>query len=257
MVILWNNKWVGEQEAVIPLQSEAVMYGLGAFETLRVNANGDIIALKEHIARLSQSITAIGMPIKVDNKRLEEMAQRVADKGKNGRQKMRIMVVPEGVMISSEPLIIDETIYKGVSLKSVVQNRPLPHVKSLSYLECLLAYREARTLGYFEALMVDASGMVYEGSRSNIFWFENDTLCTRSSGVLPGITRQLVIDYSPYNVSFSEISVSELGTRSEVFITSSTLGIVPVKRIDETHIPLEMNSRTESLWQLLQKSVYL
>ena len=257
MIILWNNHWVKPEEAVIPLQSEAVMYGLGAFETLRANKGGSVIRPEAHIDRLFLSLHSIGLSIAYTRDDILQMITRVAEKGKETLQRIKVMVVPEGISVSGEPLEIDSEIYKGISLKSVIQHRPLPNVKSLSYLECLLSYREAIEAGYFEALMVGENGEVYEGSRSNIFWFEDDILFTRDTGVLPGITRQLVIDESPYKVSYSMTGLDELKTRDEVFITSSTLGIVPVVKIDDTVLPGEGNHfRTKELWKRLQSLAY-
>ncbi|NQV38654.1 MAG: aminotransferase class IV [Candidatus Marinimicrobia bacterium] len=256
MNILWNNQWVKPEEAVIPLHSEAVMYGLGAFETLRANLGGDIIKPEAHIDRLFLSLDSIGLSHSYTIEEILLMLRRVAENGKSTMQRMKIMVVPEGIAVTSEVLKIDPTIYNGIALKSVVQHRPLPNVKSLSYLECLLSYREAIKEGYFEALMIGLEGEVYEGSRSNIFWFDEDILHTRDTGVLPGITRQLVLDQSPFDIEYSITNLDDLKTKDEIFITSSTLGIVPVSKIDDAIIQDDTFQHTGKIWNILQKKFY-
>lgn len=236
MIILWNNEWIKPDQATIPLFSEAVLYGLGAFETLRANPGPSIIEPAAHVERLFNSLDAIGLPIAYSQDDILAMLQKVAEQSPAHHQRMRLMVVPEGISISSESLIINPHVYKGVALKVVTQNRPLPTVKSLSYLECLLSYRSAQDDGYFEALMVDERGEVFEGSRSNIFWFEDQTLCTRDRGVLPGITRQLVLDSALFPIRYEIIRLPELLRKSEVFMTNTTQGVVPVVKIDESII---------------------
>ncbi len=258
MIILWNNQWKTADEAVIPLQSEAVMFGLGAFETLRANLGGQLIQAEAHIERLLDSLYAMDLNVSYSSSELLTMLEKVAYTGKDTIQRMKIIVVPEGVAVISEPLNIDSNVYNGVSLKSVIQHRSLPEIKSLSYLECLLSYRDAQSNGYFEALMVSKTGEVYEGSRSNIFWFEGETLVTRESGILPGITRQLVLDHAPFDTRFSGITLHELVKKDEVFMTSTTLGVVPVNRIDKFENVGEKSHRnTKKVWDIIRKKFYV
>ncbi|MFQ6605608.1 MAG: aminotransferase class IV [Fidelibacterota bacterium] len=237
MIILWNNDWVEKDEAQIPLLSPAVQYGFGAFETLRQNADGSVILPDEHVRRLTSSLEAIGLNSPFTLLEIRSMIDRIAQRGNGSLRRIKIIVVPEGVALLSEPIRIASEIYQGVAMKTVIQKRPLPEVKSLSYLECFLSYRDARNAGYFEALIVGPEGEVFEGSRSNIFWVDGKELFTREAEVLPGITRQLVIDLSSAPVRYASINVSELKRKEEVFITSSTLGIVPVTRIDDFSLP--------------------
>lgn len=257
MIILWNNRFVAESEATIPLLSEAVLFGFGAFETLRANADGMIIELDAHVERLRRSLDAIQLPVQVSPDELKAMVRRVVDKGSNGLQRLRILAVPEGIAVTSIPLNIDANVYGGVSVKTVVQHRAIPDVKSLSYLECLLSYREAGEAGYFEAFLVDRYGQVFEGSRSNIFWVNEGQVYTRESGVLPGITRRLVLDHVSPSAKFASIDTDGLKSADEVFMSSSTLGAVPVTSIDDTRIGNGVpGSVTESVMEALKKYYY-
>ncbi len=255
MLILWNNTWVDESEARISLLSPAVQYGFGAFETLRQNKDGSVILPGEHVRRLLSSLDAIGLSSSYTGSEIHSMVDRIAERGRGTLRRIKILVVPEGVALLSEPLVIQEEIYQGIALKAVVQNRPMPEVKSLSYLECYLSYIKARDAGYFEALMVGSKGEIFEGSRSNIFWVEGKTLFTRKAEVLPGITRQLVLDLSPVPVRFATIGLEELKGKEEIFLTSSTLGVVPVTGIEDIRIP-GPGKVTRRVWKILKREYY-
>jgi len=257
MIILWNNRFVRENEATIPLLSEAVLFGLGAFETLRAHSDGYIIELDAHIKPLHESLDSINLPLSTSEEDLKNQVISVVKKGKPGLQRLRILVVPEGVAVTSIPLEVPDSAYHGVSLKSVVQNRAIPKIKSLSYLECLLSYREAEKSGFFEALLVNSDGQVFEGSRSNIFWVIDGQTYTRESDVLAGITRKLVLDNIHPDAKFSNINIDKLKTADEVFMSSSTLGVVPVVQIDKDKIGNGNPGKvTRNIWDSLKRYYY-
>jgi len=233
MLILINDHWVSRENARVNLLSDAFMYGFGVFETLRTFGNRKVFRLKEHVDRLFASATAIGLAVKYSAPEIISMVNRVVAAADYPLQQLKIIATPEDLIIISTELIIDESVYAGASVISIVQHRALPHVKSLSYLECFLAYRRAQKAGCFEALLVDEAGYVYEGSRSNLFWFEGETLVTRKEGVLAGITRQAICDISPFPVAYANITLADLMKRSEIFLSNTTRGIVPIVKIDD------------------------
>lgn len=236
MIINWNNTFLSEQEATIPLLSEAVLFGFGAFETLRANRDGYVIKLDSHIKRLRRSLDAIELQLTVPDDDLKNRVHEVVKKQAGQYQRLRILAVPEGVAVIGFPLEISEDIYDGVKVMSVVQHRAIPSVKSLSYLECLLSYRKATRNGFYEALLVDNAGLVYEGSRSNLFWVENNTVFTPGSGMLMGITRQLVLENVRGKSEYRITDLETLKKADEVFLSGSTVGAVPVTTIDDLQI---------------------
>lgn len=233
-LVLINNEWVHESEAMVNLFSDAVMYGAGVFETCRTTPSRQVFKLDEHLDRLIRSAKQIRIPLSYSKTDITAMAEKVATASPSDVQKIKIIATLEDCIIISSELEIDESIYSGVAVKSVIQKRPLPDVKSLSYLECYLAYREAQDAGFFEALLTSLDGEVYEGSRSNLFWFdESGYLWTRKGEVLPGITRQTVMEISPFPVKYGTVELSKLIKKPEVFQTSSTRGIVPIVQLDD------------------------
>ena len=164
------------------------------------------------------------------------MLERVIKKSPHKLQRIKIIAIKEGIIISSTKIKIDPKIYNGISVKSIKRMRAIPEVKSLSYISSFLSHEEAVKKGYFEALLVDKNGEVYEGAYSNLFWFEGKTLCSRKEDVLPGITRKIVLKISPYKIKYKKIKLKDLIKKDEIFITQSIKGIVPVIKIDKKKI---------------------
>ncbi len=125
-----------------------------------------------------------------------------------------------------------------------ISDSPIHGVKSLNYLENIIARREARLKGYDEAVFLNERGEITEGTASNIFWVEKDTLYTPSveCGILPGIIREILLD----SVSALGLGVEEGGYYPEsmfnsrfAFLTNSLLGSVPISRLGNTEFPLD------------------
>jgi branched-subunit amino acid aminotransferase/4-amino-4-deoxychorismate lyase len=236
MLILINDQWMSKNEANINIFSESVMYGFGLFETLRTYREKRIPFLDKHISRLIKSAFEIELSVKYSADQIKNMVKKIVYKSEFELQRIRIMLIENKVIISSEELIIDKKIYNGVKINTVHLTRSLPHLKSNSYLECYLSYIKATQLGYFEALLLDEAEHIYEGSRSNIFWFEDKILCTRYDKVLPGIMRDFIINSSPFQICYKQIELKTLLKKNEMFLTNSIVGIVPIIKIDKNMI---------------------
>jgi branched-subunit amino acid aminotransferase/4-amino-4-deoxychorismate lyase len=114
---------------------------------------------------------------------------------------------------------------------------PLSRVKSLNYLDNLLAREEARRKGADEAILLNTRGFVAEGSASNVFLVGGEGLSTPSieSGALPGITRATVIELArEAGITCAEchVEATTLASAAEAFLTNSILGVMPLTRLD-------------------------
>lgn len=125
-----------------------------------------------------------------------------------------------------------------------ISNSPIHSVKSLNYLENIIARREARLKGYDEAVFLNERGEIAEGTASNIFWVANDILYTPSvkCGILPGIIRGILMD----SANTLGLGVEEGGFYPEsmtgsrfVFLTNSLSGSVLISRLGNTEFPLD------------------
>ena len=114
--------------------------------------------------------------------------------------------------------------------------RDTPEIKTTNYHSCLNAYQLAQEHEYFDAILVDGNQVVSEGSRSNLFWIKKDSLFTKETGVLPGVTRNTIIKHSPYAVKYGELNVLDFDWLSELFLTNSGSGIVPIVKVNNSII---------------------
>lgn len=257
IIVQINNKFVAPKDAKISIFSSA-MRGYGIFETLRTFGDKQILQAKEHVERLFHSAQKIDLKIPAGKEKIRKMLEKVALKSPHKNQRLKIIVLEKEIIISSIPLKINRKIYKkGVSCKSISCTRSMPEVKSISYLQSFLSHESAAKDGYFDAILLDEKHQVTEGAYSNIFWFENDTLCTRNENILRGITRDGILKISPFKIKFKAIKIQELKQKSEVFLTSSIYGIVPITKIDQSKIgTTEPCINTQKLMELFKETFF-
>jgi len=140
------------------------------------------------------------------------------------------------LIIYSSHLNLNQKIYEGISAITVEAFRDNPHLKTTNYHACFNAWELANDAGCFEAILMDKHGIFFEGSRSNLFWITNKKLFTREGDILPGITRQTIIDRSPFPIEFGILNLSEIIDIDECFLTNSGSGIIPVTQINGGNI---------------------
>ena len=255
MKILINNKFVSEGEAGVSILSPAFMYGLGVFETLRTY-NKKVFKAEEHVERLFSGISRLDIAVDYDKNEIVQMLDRIAKEEVSDPRKIKLIAIDKKIIITSEKLEINESVYDGVECLSTICKRSFPEVKTLAYLDSYLSHKKATEAGAYDAILVDDNGEVYEAAYANIFWFDGDNLCTRESGILPGITRDIVLKISPFNVTFQTLTLEELQDKEEVFLTQTTTGIVPITQIDETILNGgEVGQMTRQVIQLFQEIV--
>ena len=251
--VLFNNQWLDPDQAQINLQSDALMYGLGLFETLRTYSGKSLPLLDKHIQRLFTSLETFPIEIKYQPQQIAEMVQKVVAQSEHELQRIKIVAIPEGVMVSSHKLTLNPTTLKGITLKTTVLKRAMPEYKSTAYADCYISWQAAQNQGFFDALLIDTTTQVYESTRANIFWITKGQIVTRQDEILPGIIRSIIINDMPQSVKFSNGTLDDLFSADEVFITNSIIGIAPVIEIDGNHIgPANI---TNSLINELQKHI--
>lgn len=127
---------------------------------------------------------------------------------------------------------------EGVKVITTDITRCVPGAKSIDYIQAILALNNARNTGAAESLYVDIQERILEGTTSNIFAVINGQLVTPQDEILPGVTRDVVLDIvSPvFSPQLRAISRTEIYTADEVFLTSSNKEILPVSQIDDVVI---------------------
>src|SRR5881296_3534548 len=224
MWIYLNNRFVSKEEAKISVFDHGFLYGDGVFETLR-SYGGKVFMLSEHIARLEQSAARLHIPMPVKRSRLSA-------------------IVAESLVVIAKPFEpYPESFYTdGVSVAVVQTRRNLPealppHVKSLNYLNNILAKMEATALGAYDAVLLNHQGEVTEGTTSNVFVALGGRLLTPASdcGILAGITRNLVFRLArEFEIPTEEtrLTAADLPIADECFLTNTTVEVLPVTQVD-------------------------
>ncbi len=255
-LVYLNGNLVSENEAKVSVFDRGFLYGDGLFETMRAYA-GKIFRLDRHLRRLFQAARMLSLSIpggeeklredvygtlKANN--LEEAYLRLTiSRGEGGRGPDVADNFRASTVIVAKPLPLYPHRWYEEGVKAVVvkvrreETSPLSRIKSLNYLPNILAKLEARDKGAEEGLMLNSQGHLAEGAVSNIFLVRGGKLVTPSleSGVLPGITREAILELAPgqgLKASEREIRLTELKEAEEAFLTNSLREVLPLTRVD-------------------------
>ena len=255
-IVYLNGILVPRSLATISPFDHGFLYGYALFETMR-SYNSTIFRLERHLDRLSKAAATLGIDSQLASHNLERACYDVLTTNELADARLRLTVsAGEGDIIPNPatckgvtvfivarklaPLLPEqyEKGYRAV-VSSVRRNSqsPLSRLKTSCYLENIVAKQEARAAGADEAIMLNESGFVTEGSSSNIFLVDKGMLVTPSlsCGALPGITREAVLELSPslgIKTVETEIKLEALLQAEEAFATSSIIEIMPLTRID-------------------------
>jgi branched-chain amino acid aminotransferase len=232
-------------------------FGDSVYETLRT-VDGRPLRLASHLVRLRQSAERIGIAVPLPDAELTARLRALLDRAGHRDSFIRMIVTrgvgdisynfdrvkgPTIVMVAKPFEAYPETHYtQGVRLAvvSVRRNHRLaldPAIKSSNLLNSILAVREAQAKGAFEAILLNLDGEVAEGAGSNIFAVRTGRAITPplSAGILAGVTREIVMELAAeggFAVREETLSVADLMSADEVFITSSLKDVMPVQTID-------------------------
>jgi branched-chain amino acid aminotransferase len=261
-VKVWlDGRIVDGAEARIPVADHGLLYGDGIFEGIRIYG-GRVFRLDLHLARLAAGARAIGLELPGGLEALREILLTTAREFGASEAYVRLIVTrgegPLGVDPTACPsprviCIVDsiriyppETLARGLDLVTVGIRRPPadvldPRVKSLNYLNSVLAKLEARRRGADEALILNLAGQVAEASVANVFVVREGNLLTPppSDGALEGITRRSVLELaSRLGLPSAERTLGrmDLFAADEVFLTGTGARIVPVRSLDAARV---------------------
>jgi len=259
-IIYVNGEFVRQSEARISVLDHAVLYGDGVFDTV-VAWNGAIFELDAHVDRFFRSLAAVSLVSPVERgalvKLLGEAIARnglhnayvkwIATRGSNGTPLMDPKDCVPNLIIIARPYIhrFDETRRsQGIRLKTAAIRRPPghvldAHVKSLNYLNLVMAKLEAKAAGADEALLLDVHGRVCEAPGYNVFVLHGRQLKTPRRDILEGITRSTVMDIARQRgleVEACDLELYHAYTSDELMLCSTAGGILSAVEIDGRRI---------------------
>jgi len=262
--LIWQNgEFVAWDDAQVHVLSHGLHYGTGVFEGIRAYETEQgtaVFRMREHLERLEKSAQLYFMDLPFARDALREATHELIRRNKlrscyirplafrgYGEMGLYAQSAPIEVMIavwSWGAYLGEEGKKKGIrakvsSWRALSGESLIPHAKaSGQYLNSILAKTESAKAGYDEAILLDDTGNVSEGSGENIFLVRDGKLITpgHTSAILDGITRRSVIQIAGdlgYQVEERDIARAELYLADEVFFTGTAAELVPVREIDD------------------------
>jgi branched-chain amino acid aminotransferase len=248
-----NGQYVEAAQASVSIFDHGFMYGDGVFEGIRV-FDGGLFRARDHLARLGRSARTIGLTVPVGPEELLEIIGEVVRRSGLRDAHVRPLVTrgfggpgidprncPEPSLVVSAypfpPFLGSDPIRLFTS--AIVRKAPRSlgaHVKSMNYLDAIVAKQQAGELGVHDAVMLDSLGAVAECTGANLFLIAGDKLVTPTTrAALPGITRRTVLEIAAeQGIEAEERDVwpMELHCADGAFVTGSGAGIVPIGSFD-------------------------
>jgi branched-chain amino acid aminotransferase len=257
--IYLNGRFVDRDDARISVFDHGFLYGDGVFEGIRAYS-GRVFRLREHVERLYRSARCIMLPIPLTQEELGEVILETCRQNQIASGYLRVVVSrgpgdlgidPQNCRDGATVLVIADklTMYPqrmydegmAVITTSTRRNSPAaldPNIKSLNYLNNILAKIEVNRAGVGEGIMLNGDGYVAEATGDNIFIVERGALITPPTyvGILEGITRSAVIGLAQQlQIPFAErvFTLTTLYNCDECFLTGTGAEVIPVIRADE------------------------
>jgi len=253
-VIYIDGKFYSKDEAKISVYEHGFLYGDGVFEGIRVYG-GRAFMLDEHVSRLYESAHSIDLEIPVSEEKMRTIVLETIKRQGSADSYVRLIVTRGVGNLGLDP----RSCKKGPSIIAIVESlKPLydkpvraivpsvrrnaitalnPQIKSLNYLNNILAKIEATKAGADEAIMLDQRGFVSEGTGENIFILKDGKLVTppSSSSVLVGVTRNLVLKLAKEEgipTEERDLTVHDIYNADEAFLTGTAAEVAPIAELD-------------------------
>jgi branched-chain amino acid aminotransferase len=256
---IWiNGKLFDKADAKVSVYDHGLLYGDGVFEGIRIYA-GKVFRLREHIDRLYESALAIHLEIPMSREAMADAVVATVKANDKHEGYIRLVITrgpgtlgidprrcdePQVIIIVDDISLYPAEVYERgmeVITASIIRNHPNalnPRIKSLNYLNNILAKMEATRAGCQEAVMLNHVGEVSECTGDNIFIVKRGVLKTppATAGILEGVTRSAVIELArAAKIPLEETSISrhDLYIADEFFLTGTAAEVVPVVKCDD------------------------
>lgn len=243
---LINGQPVPANEALLHVSDLAILRGYGLFDFFRVLDSVPVF-VDDYLERFFRSAALLHLPSPVDADALKQQLMRLLSLNETRHAGVKIVLTggysPDGFTPGEPNLLLiqqslptyDPALFRrGAHLMTCRYTRDLPEVKSLNYLKALSLQLELRSAGATDVLYHDGTH-ISESSRSNIFIVDDKgTIRTPSRNILKGVTRKHVLELArqKFDVAEDDVTLEQTLRAPEVFMTSSTKGVMPVTIID-------------------------
>jgi branched-chain amino acid aminotransferase len=256
-----NGKFYAKEDAKVSVYDHGLLYGDGVFEGIRCYS-GNVFRLEQHLERLYESARAIMLQIPISPEKLAEDVYETLRRNQFTDAYIRLVVTrgagslgldpnktsdPQVIIITDKIALYPAEYYdKGLELitASTIRNHPAalsPRIKSLNYLNNIMAKLEGLQAGCVEALMLNHKGEVAECTGDNIFIVRNGRLLTPpiDAGILEGVTRNAVIELAEaagIGCDQTALTRHDIFIADECFLTGTAAEVIPVVKLDKRPI---------------------
>ena len=256
-IVLVNDRFVPAEQAAVSIFDRGFLYGDGLFEAVRVS-NGRLFRWSRHMLRLHRGANFLRIKVANSDNRLREVAMELVrlngmteailrltlSRGITARGYSPATAVNPTLVMTINPLPQNDGPAQWRLATASLRLRagdPLAPFKTCNRLLQVLGRAEADTAGRDEVLFLNDAGQAVETSSANLFWIEQDEICTAplGSGILPGVTRSVlfeVCDALGKRVREESIAREQLLQAEGAFASLSSLGVVEIVQIDETEL---------------------
>lgn len=255
-MIYLNNRLVPRDSARISVFDHGFLYGDGIYETMRAY-EGVVFMFDEHLERLFRSASLIDLGVPISPEKIRKAVYKTMKANRVKEAVIRITVSRGAGPVGLDPVLCPTPTFvifagqfreypgqfyrKGVRIAIADTRRNYsraldPRIKSLNFLNNILAKIEAKKKGAYEAVMLNHRGYLAEGTISNIFFINNRVLCTPSVkvGILDGITRNIILNAArelQIETREGRFRPEDIHDSQEVFISNTTMEVMPVAGI--------------------------
>ncbi|GHT42228.1 branched chain amino acid aminotransferase [Planctomycetales bacterium] len=257
MQIYISGQFYDKDNAKISVFDHGLLYGDGIFEGMRAY-HGKVFRLRQHLDRLWDSAKSLYLEIPISKDEMEKAVNKTLETNALSDAYIRLIVTrgngtlgldahlcanPQIIIIAAALALYPPEYYKkGLEIvtASTIRTNPgmlSPQIKSLNYLNNIMAKIEGHQAGCVEVLLLNAKGEVAECSGDNIFIYKRGTLITppAEAGILEGITRGVVLEVaekSGMKVKVAPMTRHDIYTADECFLTGSAAELIPAVKLD-------------------------
>ena len=252
-----NNSFIPIEKASVSINDRGYLFADGIYEVV-VTRNGELFLLNEHLDRLQRSADAISLKLPVSINEISKIIERGINKAGFAESMVYIQItrgvesrrhnysagIKASLMMTFKPRpeYAPELFSQGVAIITVPEIRwSRCDIKSIALLPNIMMKQKAVAEGCQEALFVSTDGIIHECTTANIFFIKDHILYTPPADqhILNGITRLYILQQAELNnisCIVKECSLTELLQADEVFMTSSTIDLMPIVKVNETTI---------------------
>lgn len=244
-----NGTIIPLADATMPVTHIEFAYGFGVYENIRVVHNLPLF-IDDHLARLQKSAEVIGLLHTFTSENIKTWVMALIEKCESDALNLKLLLIGGRetkdatlFILPLAPLFPDKKLYRdGVTAITVPYERSVPNAKTLSMLGSYMAYRQAKAVGAYDALLIDHTGCITEGTRTNFFCMKDRTIIgAPKEKILDGVTMKHVLQTAVnhgYTIEERDIMPAELSSFDGAFFTSTSSKIMPIRMIDAITLPI-------------------